>query len=214
MLIRALHLLFPPVSRDLFVSHFGNMQNDFFPDTWSLSRWLAVKTSHARDLVIDCIESHQPVISEINCQRLLVAHVYYLQLVQPVYDDPNLKRLLFPFFDIRQPQLFEPKAHQQTVPDLHFARRRRTLPLGLLPRMGWLYATQFVDIGLSQLLADPKARNLNFFVDAETRKGEWQAFRKDLDVLQLSENEEEALAKAACSALSTYSGIFHSAYRG
>jgi heme oxygenase len=190
------------------------MQNDFFPDTWSLSRWLAVKTGHARDLVIDCIESHQPLISEINCQRLLLAHVYYLQLVQPVYDDPNLKRLLFPFFDIRQPKFFGLKAPQQIVPNLHFSSQRRSLPLGLLPRMGWLYATQFVDFGLSQLLADPKASSLNFFVDAETRKGEWQAFRKDLDILHLSENEEEGLANAACSALITYSGIFHSAYRG
>jgi heme oxygenase len=189
------------------------MQNAFFPDTWSLSRWLAVKTSPARDLVIDCIESHQPVTSESNCQRLLLAHVYYLQFVQPVYDDPNIKRMLFPFFDIRQPKMLEPKAAQQIVPDLHFSGQHRSLPLGLLPRMGWLYATQFVDFGLSQLLADPKANNLNFFVDAETRKGEWQAFRKDLDVLHLSESEEEALAKAACSALSTYSGIFHSAYR-
>lgn len=190
------------------------MQQDFFPDTWSLSRWLAVKTSHARDLVIDCIESHQPVINEINCQRLLLAHVYYHQLVRPVYDDPNIKRLLFPFFDTRQPQLFEPKTPRKLVPDLHLFSQSRGLPFGLLPRMGWLYATQFVDFGLSQLLTDPKANHLNFCVDAEKRKGEWQAFRKDLDVLHLSENEEEALAKAACSALRTYSGIFNSAYRG
>lgn len=190
------------------------MQNDLFHSSWSLSRWLAVKTSHARDLVIDCIESHQPVVSEFNCQRLLLAHVYYHQLVRPVYDDPNLKRLLFPFFDMRQPQLFEPQAAQQNIPDLYISGHGRSLPLGLLPRMGWLYATQFVDFGLSQLLTDPKASHLNFCVDAEKRKGEWQAFRKDIDVLHLSENEEEALAKAACSALSTYSGIFHSVYRG
>lgn len=190
------------------------MPQNFFPDTWSLSKWLAVKTSYARELVIDCIESHQPVISEINCQRLLLAHVHYHQLVKPVYNDPNLKRLLFPFFDIRQPQLFEPKAPRQIVPDLHFSGYGRSVPLGLLPRMGWLYATQFVDFGLSQLLADPKANHLNFCVDAEQRKGEWQAFRNDLDILHLSENEEEALAKAACSALRTYSGIFNSAYRG
>lgn len=190
------------------------MQADSFPDTWSLSRWLAVKTSYARDLVIDCIESHQPVISEVNCQRLLLAHVYYHQLVRPIYDDPNLKRLLFLFFGIRQPQLFGPKAAQQNVLDLQFFGHGRSLPLGLLPRMGWLYATQFVDLGLSQLLTDSEANHLNFCVDAEKRKDEWQAFRKDLDVLHLSENEEEVFAKAACSALSTYSSIFHSAYRG
>ncbi len=189
------------------------MQKHFFPDTWSLSRWLAVKTSHARDLVIDCIEFHQPVTSEISCQRLLLAHVYYLQLVQPVYDDPNLKRLLFPFFDIRRPPLLEAKAPRKLALDLHFSGQIRSLPHGLLPRMGWLYATQFVDFGLSQLLADLKANHLNFPLDAEKRRGEWQAFRKDLDVLHLSESEEEALAKAACSALSTYSGIFHSAYK-
>jgi heme oxygenase len=79
--------------------------------------------------------------------------------------------------------------------------------------MGWLYATQFVDFGLSQLLTDPKADHLNLSVDADGRKSEWQALRHDLDVLQLSDNEEEALAKAACSALSTYSTIFNRAYR-
>jgi hypothetical protein len=189
------------------------MQNDLFPDTWSLSRWLAIKTSHARDLVIDCIESHQPVISDINCQRLLLAHVYYHQLVRPVYDDPNLKRLLFPFFDIRQPQFLEPKVPRQPFPTLNFSGKGRVLPLGLVPRMGWLYATQFVDFGLSQLLTGPKANHFSFWVDAEKRKDEWQAFRKDLDVLHFSENQEEALAKAACSALSTYSNIFNSAYQ-
>jgi len=145
---------------------------------------------------------------------LLLAHEYYLQMVQPAYDDPNLKRLLFPFFGIRRPQFFAAKAPQQRTSDLHFSGQSRSLPLGLLPRMGWLYATEFVDFGLAQLLADSKANHLNFPVDAERRRGEWQAFRKDLDVLHLSENEEEALAKAACSALSTYSGIFHSAYNG
>jgi heme oxygenase len=189
------------------------MEHNILSDSWSLSKWLAVKTSHARDLVIDCIESHQPVMSETNCQRLLLAHVHYHQMVKPVYDDPNIKRLLFPFFDIRQPQVFEPKAPRQIVPDLQFSGHGRSVPFGLLPRMGWLYATQFVDFGLTQLLTDPKANHLNLRVDAENRKREWQAFRHDLDVLHLSENEEEALAKAACSALSTYSGIFNSAYR-
>lgn len=189
------------------------MQDYFVPDAWSLSKWLAVKTSEARDLVVDCIESHQPVISEINCQRLLLAHVHYHRLVKPVYDDPNLKRLLFPFFDTHRPQLFEPKAPRQVVPDLQFLSHGRNLPLGLLPRMGWLYATQFVDFGLSQLLADPKASHLSLSIDAEHRKDEWRAFRNDLDVLNLSENDEESLAKAACVALSTYSGIFNSAYR-
>jgi heme oxygenase len=189
------------------------MQNDFSPDTWSLSRWLAIKTSHARDLVIDCIESHQPVISDINFQRLLLAHVYYHQLVRPVYDDPNLKRLLFPFFHIRQSQFLEPKVPRQPFPNLNFSGQGRVLPLGLVPRMGWLYATQFVDFGLSQLLTGSKAKHLSFWIDAEKRKEEWQAFRKDLDILHLSENQEEALAKAACYALSTYSNIFNSAYQ-
>jgi len=121
------------------------MKHNVLPNSWSLSKWLAVKTSHARDLVIDCIESHQPVRSEINCQRLLLAHVHYHQLVKPVYDDPNIKRLLFPFFDIRQPQVLEPKAPRKILPDLHFAGHGRGVPFGLFPRMGWLYATQFVD---------------------------------------------------------------------
>jgi heme oxygenase len=189
------------------------MEHNILSDSWSLSKWLAVKTSHARDLVIDCIESYQPVMSETNCQRLLLAHVHYHEMVKPVYDDPNIKRLLFPFFDVRQPHVFEPIAPQKIVPDLQFSGHGRSVPFGLLPRMGWLYATQFVDFGLTQLLTDPKAKHLNLRVDAEKRKSEWQAFRHDLDVLHLSENEEEALAKAACSALSTYSGIFNSAYR-
>lgn len=189
------------------------MVHNVLPKRWSLSKWLAFKTSHARDLVIDCIETHHPVISEINCQRLLLAHVHYHQLVKPVYDDPNIKRLLFPFFDIRQPQVFEAKAPRQIMAGLHFSGHARSVPFGLLPRMGWLYATQFVDFGLSQLLTDPKADHLNLSVDADGRKSEWQALRHDLDVLQLSDNEEEALAKAACSALSTYSTIFNRAYR-
>jgi hypothetical protein len=94
------------------------MEHNILSDSWSLSKWLAVKTSHARDLVIDCIESHQPVMSETNCQRLLLAHVHYHQMVKPVYDDPNIKRLLFPFFDIRQPQVFEPKAIKSVFNDL------------------------------------------------------------------------------------------------
>ena len=189
------------------------MEQNVLPKRWSLSKWLAVKTSHARDLVVDCIESHHPVINEINCQRLLLAHVHYHQLVKPVYDDPNIKRLLFAFFDIRQPQVLEPRAARHIVLDLHFSGHRRSVPFGLLPRMGWLYATQFVDFGLSQLLTDPKADHLNLSVDAERRKSEWQALRHELDVLRLSDNEEEALAKAACSALSTYSSIFNRAYR-
>lgn len=189
------------------------MQDNCFPEAWSLSKWLAVKTREARDLVVNCIESHQPVISETNCQRLLLAHMHYRRLVNPIYDDPNLKRLLFPFFDIHQPQLFEHQSPRQIVPELQLSGLGRSLPLGLLPRLGWLYSTQFVDFGLSQLLVDPKASHHCFHIDANQRKDEWHALRKELDGLDLSESDEESLAKAAVFALSTYSGIFNSAYK-
>jgi hypothetical protein len=85
------------VNLQIFAGHRLDIKHNVLPNSWWLSKWLAVKTSHARNLVIDYIESHQPVMSEINCQRLLLAHVHYHQLVKPVYGDPSIMRLLFPF---------------------------------------------------------------------------------------------------------------------
>ncbi|MCF8471982.1 MAG: hypothetical protein K9G27_04210 [Sphingomonadaceae bacterium] len=82
---------------EIFKGHRPHIKHNVLPNSWSLSKWLAVKTSHARDLVIGYIETYQPVMSEINYQRLLLAHEHYHQLVKPVYDDPNIKRLIFPF---------------------------------------------------------------------------------------------------------------------
>lgn len=81
-----------------------------------------------------------------------------------------------------------------------------------MPRLGWLYATEFVDLGLTRLIAETPAELLNVDVNSEASRSVWQAFRDQLDRLELSERDEENLAKGACSALATYSAFFNNAF--
>ena len=185
---------------------------DLSPSCWTLSRWLAVKTASARETIVACIDSHQPTANEIRCQRLLDAHLRFFHLVAPIYDDTNLKRMLFSFLSEQEIGSFKRQLNSRQVetdlPTLFYARR---LPGGLLPRLGWLYATEFVDRGLTRLFVDtPAAPNIDF--SPEASGSVWQAFRDQLDRLELSERDEENLAKAACAALATYSGFFNTAF--
>jgi heme oxygenase len=185
---------------------------DLSPTCWTLSRWLAVKTANARETIVECIASHQPTVSEIRCQRLLVAHLQFFHLVSPIYDDANLKRMFFSFLSEQEIGSFKRQLFSRQVeadlPTLLYARR---VPGGLLPRLGWLYATEFVDRGLTRLFAEtPSVPNVDF--NSEASGWVWQAFRDQLDRLELSERDEENLAKAASSALTTYSGFFNTAF--
>lgn len=159
-----------------------------------------------------CIDSHQPTADEIRCQRLLDAHLQFFHLVAPIYDDSNLKRMFFSFLSEQEIGSFkrqlDSRQFEADPPTLSYIRR---VPGGLLPRLGWLYATEFVDRGLTRLFADtPSAPSVDF--SSETSGLVWQAFRDQLDRLELSERDEENLAKAACSALATYSGFFNTAF--
>ena len=59
---------------------------------WTLSKWLAVKTDDARDLLIAKINTYDPSLSHDNCRGLLTAHLEFQRLVDPLYGDPVLQQ--------------------------------------------------------------------------------------------------------------------------
>lgn len=185
---------------------------DFTPAHWTLSKWLAAKTSTSRHSIVACIDSHQPTLSDIRCRRLLIAHLQFFHLVAPLYDDANLRRMFYSFLADREVASFKRQLDRDNQHELPISLHGGRVPSGLLPRIGWLYATEFVDRGLTRLLADTPTAPLNVDVNSEASRLVWQAFRDQLDRLELSDRDEENLARGACSALATYSGFFNSAF--
>jgi heme oxygenase len=185
---------------------------EYAPAHWTLSQWLAVKTATARDSIVACIDTYQPTISDTRCKQLLFAHLQFFSLVAPIYDDTNLKRMFSSFLTVQEIASFKRQLARDVEHQVPVALNARRIPGGLLPRLGWLYATEFVDRGLTRLLTGTSAECLSLDIDPQASDMIWQAFRDQLDRLDLSECDEEKLAKSASSALVTYSGCFNDAF--
>lgn len=182
--------------------------------SWTLSKWLAVKTDDARDLLIARINAYDPSLSPDNCRRLLSAHLQFQRLVDPVYGDPVVKQM----FGNVLPECFNRMAGL-TVSSLQdrlheHATFHSKLPGGLMPRIGWLYAAEFVDRGLAQLSYTTRLKHLNFSLDIVEYSRIWAVFKDQLDQLCLSESEEEKLVNGTKSALRLYGSLLTSRQQG
>lgn len=174
---------------------------------WTLSKWLAVKTDDARDLLITRINAYDPSLSYDNCRKLLTAHLQFQRLVDPVYGDPVLQQM----FGNILPECFNRMAGLAVSnPQTNFLEHavyRSKLPLGLMPRMGWLYAAEFVDRGLAQLSYTAQLSHPNLTLDFVEYRRVWDEFKAQLDQLHLSETEEEKLVNGVRSALRFYGAL-------
>lgn len=190
----------------------GKMQHNFAYELWSLSKWMAFKTSDARSLIVQCINFYQPAKSSVGCQRLVQAHLRFHRLVSPVYRDTNLASIFMPFFAERKTGYYNTDMSNCAAPDAEIISTIRLAPKGLLPRMGWLYAAEFVNCGLTKLLDCALADHLEYKTDLKDARRSWESFRRDLDLLNLSDRDEESLARSAHAALIIYSNLFQDAY--
>ncbi len=174
---------------------------------WTLSKWLAVKTDDARDLLIAKINTYDPSLSHDNCRGLLTAHLEFQRLVDPLYGDPVLQQM----FGNVLPECFNRMAGLTVLEPQNALREyaifHSKLPAGLIPRMGWLYAAEFVDRGLAQLSYTSRLKDLNFSLDFVEYSRIWDVFKAQLDQLCLSESEEEKLVNGIKSALRFYGGL-------
>ena len=176
---------------------------------WTLSKWLAFKTDHARDLVIASVNALDPEFSAQNCRNLLAAHGQFRQLVNPVYDDPVMQRMFVEVMAERGDELISSPNPKADNPNTAFVKCSSKLPLGLVPRMAWLYASQFADRGLAQLSYMARLADSDFKLDFDEHGRIWNAFRRELDQLNLSEADEERLAIGVQSALKVYCGFLN-----
>ena len=83
-----------------------------------------------------------------------------------------------------------------------------------MPRIGWLYAAEFVDRGLAQLSYTTRLKHLNFSLDIVEYSRIWDVFKDQLDQLCLSESEEEKLVNGTKSALRLYGSLLTSRQQG
>lgn len=174
---------------------------------WTLSKWLAVKTDDARDLLIARINAYDPSLSYDNCRRLLTAHLQFQRSVHPIYGDPVLQQMfgnILPECSNRVAGLVVPNPQTNFLENAIY---RSKLPLGLMPRMGWLYAAQFVDRGLAQLSYTAQLSYPNLTLDFPEYTRVWDEFKTQLDQLHLSETEEEKLVNGVRSALRFYGAL-------
>lgn len=174
---------------------------------WTLSKWLAVKTDGVRDQLVEEIGAHDPSLRNDNYRGLLAAHDQFRGLVKPVYRDPILQRMFAKFLPERRHQLVQGQSQIIQLANGDRTQLRSKLPSGLVPRMGWLYAAEFVDRGLAQLAETAQKNDIRIDVDLTEYNRLWTAFRSELDQLELSESEEERLVNGAISALSLYCGL-------
>lgn len=171
---------------------------------WTLSKWLAFKTDHARDLVIASVNALDPEFSAENCRNLVAAHGQFRQLVNPVYDDPIMQRMFVEVISERGGDLVSSTIPKPDDANIAHAKFSSKLPVGLVPRMAWFYASQYVDRGLAQLSFMARLADSDFQLDFESHGRVWNAFKCELDQLDLSEADEERLAIGVQSALKVY----------
>lgn len=172
--------------------------------TWTLSKWLAAKTDHSRELLVASINTRHPATSNDNCRSLLLAHSQFLKMVEPMHDDPILERMFTAFLHERRRQFdhvptSDPNSANQ-VQLVYYSK----LPRGLIPRIGWLYTAAFVDRGLAQLSETAQLSDVSVTIDFEEHRRMWQSFKAELDGLYLSEADEVRLVDAVRSAFSAY----------
>lgn len=189
------------------------MPVDLQSEYWTLSKWLAVQTDAARHSIVACIDCYQPTRTESSCNRLLNAHVRFYEAVTPIYSDTNLKRLFFSHLTEREVASLERQLREEMdqVYTLDMAAKR--VPNGLIPRIGWLYAAEFVERGIIRLFAETRPTYPGMKINFEQSAAMWKRFRNQLDGLDLSETDEQCLARSARSALISYSSLFDTAFK-
>ena len=182
----------------------GAPMHDTSFQNWTLSKWLAAKTHDARGALIAAIHALDLSLSSDNGVRLLIAHDNFRRLVGPAYRDPILHSMLNEFFsgrtctEIQKPSIVAESAYT------NYFGTHRFLPQGLMPRMGWLYISEFVDLGLAQLTKTVQICEEPRLVGFEERFEGWQRLKNGIDRLTLSESDEEKLAIGALIAIQTY----------
>jgi heme oxygenase len=177
---------------------------DLADGNWTLSKWLAAKTYDARATLISSVSALNLSLSSHNCVRLLIAHDRFRRLVGPAYDDPILHSMLYGFFSGRSSPPNDYREFSVESPYAPYLVTRSSLPQGLIPRMGWLYVSEFVDLGLAQLTHTAQFCGRGRLADFEERFEAWRHLRTGLDRLILSEADEEKLVSGARAAIQSY----------
>jgi heme oxygenase len=186
---------------------------DLSSDYWTLSKWLAVQTDAARHSIVACIDCYQPTRSESSCNLLLNAHLRFYQVVTPIYRDTNLKRLFFSYLTEREVASFDRQLREEMEQVYAGDMAAKRVPSGLIPRIGWLYAAEFVERGIIRLFAETRPTYTGINMNFDESAALWKRFRNQLDSLDLSEADELCLARSARSALVSYSSLFDTAFK-
>ncbi len=188
------------------------MPIDLQCEYWTLSKWLAVQTDAARHSIVVCIDSYQPTRTESSCSRLLNAHLRFFEALTPIYSDTNLKRLFFSHLTEHGVPSLERDIREDMDQIYTGNIAAKRVPKGFIPRIGWLYAAEFVERGIIRLFAETRPSFTGMKINFDESAALWKSFRNQIDGLDLSETDEQCLARSARSALNSYSILFDTAF--